>query len=104
MTQEQAVVEYWENKFKQQQAEIEKLKVDKDRVIRDLIGASLYEHDYKALINKELTDEEINQAIIKSGFAFEDCIFGEDVFIDGVAIGKKLKALVKIVENKVLQK
>jgi len=26
MTQEQAAIEYWENKFKQQQAEIEALK------------------------------------------------------------------------------
>ena len=46
--------------LRQQQAEIEALKAEKDRITRDLIGASFYEHDYKTLMAKPpLTDEEI---------------------------------------------
>jgi hypothetical protein len=48
--------------LRQQQAEIEALKADKDRITRDLIGASFYEHDYKTLMAKPpLTDEEIDE-------------------------------------------
>jgi hypothetical protein len=40
---------------------IRRLVEENDRIIRDLIGASLYEHDYKTLIEKlkPLSDEEI---------------------------------------------
>lgn len=38
--------------IRQQQSEIEALKADKDRITRDLIGASFYEHDYKTLLPK----------------------------------------------------
>ena len=46
-------------------AMIRRLIEENDRITRDLIGASLYEHDYKTLIEKlkPLSDEEIADGI-----------------------------------------